>query len=338
MGTFTIRHFRFGLLAFLVALSCGSVAFALILHERAVDAVYRAVVTMSLTGLDSRPPTTAGKIATVVLILVGVAIYTYIATALVELVARGVFTDAWAQRRNRRMIEELHDHYIICGFGRVGRRVASELREAGVPYVVLDFHPEAVVAAREAGELFVEGTGADDDDLEQAGLSRARGLVVSGDSDVDNLYITVTARSLRPDLYIVTRASEEAAGRKLRRAGADRVVQPYTSAGQEMAKLVLRPQVAAFLDVVTSAGGPDLRLEEIEVSAGCAKAGLSIRELHVRRETGALIIAIRRRDGSFATTPSPDTVLAPGDVMIAVGTDAELSALEELFRPRERVA
>jgi voltage-gated potassium channel len=143
---------------------------------------------------------------------------------------------------------------------------------------------------------------------------------------------------MRPDLLIVARASDEDAARKMRRAGADRVVQPYSAAGQEMAKLVLRPQVAAFLDIVTSAGGPDLRLEEIEITDACGKAGSSIRALGIRRETGALVIALRRRDGSFDATPNPDTVLEAGDVIIAVGNDAELQALEELFKPRERIA
>src|SRR5262249_45386878 len=228
--------------------------------------------------------------------------------------------------------------YIICGYGRVGRRVGREFRDAGVPYIVLDFTPASKHNSAEDNVPYVEGTGTRDEDLDHVGLDHAKGLVASSDSDVDNLYIVVWARAARPDLFIVARASTEDAARKMWRAGADRVVQPYTAAGQEMAKLVLRPQVAAFLDIVTSAGGPDLRMEEIEVTDSSGKAGSSIRSLGVRRETGALIIALRRRDGTFSTTPSPDTVLQPGDVLIAVGTDAELQRLEELFRPRERIA
>ena len=207
-----------------------------------------------------------------------------------------------------------------------------------MPYTVLDFNEDALRAAQEAGELVVEGTGTSDEDLERVGLSRARGLVASGDSDADNLYITLSARDIRPDLLIVSRASTEDAARKMRRGGADRVVQPYAAAGQEMAKLVLRPQVAAFLDIVTSAGGPDLRLEEIEVTSACGQSGRSIRELRVRHETGALIVALRKRDGTFDTTPNPDVVLEVGDILIAVGTEQELRSLEELFRPRERIA
>ena len=226
---------------------------------------------------------------------------------------------------------------IICGYGRVGQRVAAEFRESGEEYVVLDFNPDALEAAREGGVLFVEGTGTEDEDLVEAGLNRARGLVASSDSDADNLYITLSARAARPDLLIVARASDEDAARKLRLAGADRVVQPYSTAGKEMAKLVLRPQVAAFLDIVSTHGGPELRFEEIEVGR-TENAGESIRGLRIREVTGAMIVALRKHDGTFDTTPTPDAVLAAGDVIIAAGTPDELRRLEELFPPGEAVA
>jgi voltage-gated potassium channel len=337
-GFFTLRHFELAVGAFLAALLAGWLAFWVILDEGPLDALYRSTVTISLTGIDTRPRTTGGEIATIVLILAGMAIYAYLAGVLLDLIARGAVTSAWANRRRRSTIERLQDHYIICGYGRVGRRVAREFREAGVTFVVLDIDPRAVADARELGELCVEGSGTDDGDLESAGLATARGLVISTDSDVDNLYVALTARGQKPELLIVARASTEEAAAKLLRAGADRVVLPYTTAGREMAKLVLRPQVAAFLDVVTSAAGPDLRLEEIEVTAACGQVGKTIRELRVRRDTGALIIAIRRRDGSFDTTPSPDSAIEMGDVLITVGTQDELRGLEEMFHPQEAVA
>jgi voltage-gated potassium channel len=335
---YSLRHFRLAVGAFFLALGAGTLAFWSVLHEPALDAFYRATVTISLTGIDTRPGTAAGQVVTIVLILAGMAIYGYLASAIVELIAHGVLTGALAQRRTRRMIERLHDHYIICGYGRVGRRIGEEFREAGVPFIVLDFNPDAVEAARQAGVPFIDGSGTNDGDLEAAGLDRARGLVVSSDSDVDNLYITVSARAARPDLHVVARASTEDAARKLTRAGADRVVQPYSAAGQEMAKLMLKPQVAAFLDIVSTHAGPDLRFEEIEVTRTCAQAGRTIRDVRIRHETGALVVALRKRDGTFDTTPSPDVSLDVGDVLIAVGTERELQALEELFRPREAVA
>ena len=328
---YTLRHLQRALLAFFSVLGAGTLAFALVLHESGLQAFYRSTVTISLTGIDSKPQGAGGEVITILLILAGMAIYGYLASAIVELIAHGVLTGAMAERRRRRMIERISDHYIICGYGRVGREVADEFRDAGVPFVVLDFNLEVLEIARQEGIPYIEGSGTKDGDLEEAGLDRARGLIASSDSDVDNLYITVSARTSRPDLQIVARASVEDAASKMLRAGADRVVQPYSSAGQEMAKLMLKPQVSAFLDIVSRHGGPDLRFEEIEITRACPQAGRTIRETRIRHETGALVVALRKADGSFDTTPDPDTELNAGDVLIAVGTAKELRALEELF-------
>jgi voltage-gated potassium channel len=336
--TITLRHFRYAIFALSGAWIAGAITFWATLDDSPLNAVYRSTVTISLTGLDNRPDTTSGEIATILLIFAGMAIYAYIAGALVEIVARGVLTGAWSERRRLNMIDKLSDHYIICGYGRVGQAVAHEFRTAGVPYIVLDFHPDALAVARDRGELWIDGSGTNDDDLHAAGIERARGLVASGDSDADNLFITISARTIRPNLLVVARASDAETHRKLLRAGADRVTQPFATAGSTMAKLVLRPQVAAFLDIVTTEAGPDTRLEEFEVTPASRCAGKTIRELRIRHETGALVIAVRRRDGSFDATPSPDAVLDAGDVIIAVGADEELAALESHFAPRETVA
>jgi len=336
--SFTPRRVGYAVVALLAVFAAGTVGFHSALDEGWFQALYRTVVTTSLAGLDTVPRTNSARVISIVLVLAGLTIFAYIATILVEGIAGGVLTGALAERRRRRKIERLRDHYIICGYGRVGRRVAAEFREDGIDYVVLDFSPDAIEHAREHGDLFVEGTGTEDEDLMETGLERARGLVASSDSDADNLYITLSARATRPDLLIVARASDEDAARKLRLAGADRVVQPYSTAGKEMAKLVLRPQVAAFLDIMSTSGGTELRFEEIEVDPTCEHAGKSIRELRVREQTGAMIVALRKSDGTFDTTPSPEAALEPGDVMIAAGTPEELRRLEELFAPREAVA
>jgi len=335
---YTLRHFFRAIAAFTIALLAGTAAFAAFLDESGLQAFYRSTITLSLTGIDTKPQGSGGIITTILLVLAGMAIYGYLASAIVELIAHGVLTGTMAERRRRRMIERTSDHYILCGFGRVGREVAEEFRAAGQPFVVLDFNPQVLEIAREENVPYVEGSGTNDEDLEEAGLARAKGLVAASDSDVDNLYIVVSARAERPDLAIVSRASNEDAARKMLRAGADRVVQPYSSAGQEIAKLMLKPQVSAFLDIVSRHGGPDLRFEEIEITTTCPHAGRTIRETRVRHETGALIVALRKADGTFDTTPDPDAVLNPGDVLIAVGTEQELNALEELFSPRETVA
>ncbi len=338
MAEFSFRRFAYATVALVLLLVGGMVGFHQLLGEGWVESMYRAVVTVSLTGIDTKPKGTDAQLFTILLLVAGVAIFAYIAGAIVEMIARGVVTGAWAERRRRRAIDALRDHYIICGYGRVGRRIAEEFRQGGVRYVVLDFSQDAVEAAREHGDHLIEGNGTEDEDLLAAGLERARGLVASSDSDADNLYISLSARTSRPDLLIVARASDEDAAKKLRLAGADRVVQPYLAAGRMMANLVLKPQVTAFLDVVTTAGGPDLRFEEIEVTETCGRAGKTIRDINIRGETGALIVALRKRDGTFDTTPTPEATLEVGDVMIAAGTPEELRALEDLFAPQEALA
>jgi voltage-gated potassium channel len=331
---FSPRRLALGVAALLILITGGAIGYHNSLDETWVQSFYRAVVTVSLAGLDTVPRNDESRIISIVLVIIGVTIFAFVATTLVEGIAQGVQSGRLAEKRRLRAIERLHDHYIICGYGRVGQRIAEEFRHAGAPYVVLDFSEESIEAAREHGDYFIEGNATDDDDLDEAGLARARGVVAASDSDADNLYITLSARAARPDLLVVARASNEDAARKLRLAGAERVVQPYAAAGRAMANLMLKPQVTAFVDVATTAASEtDLRFEELELPSGFAEAGRTIGELRIRGRTGAVIIAVRKRDGHFETTPNPDMTLEPGDVMIAAGTDEELQALEQLFAP-----
>jgi voltage-gated potassium channel len=332
---FEWRRFVYAQVAFLTVLVVGTVGFRAILGEGWVSSFYRAVVTTTLTGLDSQPSGTGAQLFTIVLLLGGVAIFLYLAGAIVDLIAHGAISEAHAERKLRRTIDDLHGHTIICGFGRVGRRVAAEFAATGQPFVVLDHNPDALDAARELGALVVQGDGTSDDDLKRSGVERAGALVASADSDESNLFITLSARALRRDLTIVARASVDSTARKLRLAGADHVVQPYTSAGLQMANVVLKPQVAAFLDIATTAGGdvPELRFEEIIVTRDCAPCGHSIADLRIREATGALIVAIRKHDGIFDVTPDSDAVFETGDVVIGVGTTEEMAKLEQLFAP-----
>jgi len=323
--------------AIVAVFTAGTVGFHYLLHEQWHSAFYRSVVTATLTGLDTTPHGTGAELLTIGLALAGVAIFGYLAAQAVEGIAREVTRDARREKRRRRMIEELRDHFIICGYGRVGRRAAEEFTASGQPFVVLDVNHPALDVARERDVLYLEGRGSDDDALDRAGIERAKGLLASADSDAENLYITLSARARRPDLTIVARASDPEAERKLQLAGADRVVQPYSSAGIEMAKLALKPQVTAFLELVSSHAGPDFRFEEIEVRPESEQAGHSIRELRIRKKTGAVIVALRKPDGTFDTTPDPDIRFEIGDVLIAMGTEPELRALEDLFGPRAGV-
>jgi len=309
----------------------GTIAFHETLSEGWFQSFYRAVVTTTLAGLDTIPQTNGARVVSIVLVFCGLTIIAYAGAVIVESIAGGVFTGALADRRRERKIEHLRDHIIICGYGRVGRQVAEEFRVAGVRYVVLDFKEDAVASARERNDLLIEGDATEDDDLRRAGIEHAAGIVVASDDDADNLYISLSARNVRKDIQIVARASDEDAEKKLFLAGADRVVLPYTAAGRTMANLVLKPQVMSFLDAVTTAAGPDLHMAEIEVHETCPSAGKTIRESRVRHDTGAIIVALRRKDGTFDTTPEPEAVIAPGDVIVGVGTSEELQRLEDLF-------
>jgi voltage-gated potassium channel len=334
---FSVRRFVHAVVAFATVLLVGTVGFHAITSEGWVASFYRAVVTTTLTGLDSRPEGTGAQLFTILVLLAGVAVFLYIATAIVEVIARGVLEDMLGQRRRRRAIERMRGHTIICGFGRVGRRVGAEFAANGQSFTVIDRNADAIEAARQAGAVVVEGDGTEDADLESAGLPHARAIVASVDSDEINLFITLSARAARQDIFIVARASDDSAARKLRLAGADRVVQPYSSAGLQMANLVLKPQVAAFLDVASTAEGEELRFEELEVPTTCGAAGRTIRELRVRDSTGAMIVALRKRDGTLDVTPSPDSRFEAGDIVIGVGTADELRRLEALFAPEEAI-
>ena len=331
MSSSTLRRVLITCAAGLVLFLAGTIGFHRLLHEGWMDAVYRTAITATLTGLDTAPSTAGAELLTIAVALGGVAIFGYAAAQAIEAIAREVEAGARRDKRRRRVIDGLHDHFIICGYGRVGRRAAEEFAASGQPFVILDTGEDALAVAKERGVLYRRGRGSDDGDLQRVGIDRARGLLASADSDAENLYITLSARSQRPDLMIVARASTREAERKLLLAGADRVVQPYASAGTEMAKLALKPQVAAFLELISSYAGPDLRLEEIEVTDECPHAGRTIRQLRIRSTTGAVVIALRAMDGTFDVTPSPDRTIDPGDVLIAIGTEDELQQLEDLF-------
>jgi voltage-gated potassium channel len=310
----------------------GTAGFHQLLHESWNAAFYRTAITATLTGLDTAPRGAGAEYLTIAIALGGVAIFGYVAKQAFDALANELGGDTRREKRQRQVIEQLENHFIICGYGRVGRRAADEFAASGQSFVVLDTGSEAIDVAKERGVLYLRGSGSDDGDLERVGIGRARGLLASADSDAENLYITLSARSQRPEgLMIVARASTREAERKLVLAGADRVVQPYAAAGTEMAKLALKPQVAAFLELVSSHGGPDLRFEELEVRAGSPQAGRTIREIRIRSTTGAVVIALRKPDGTFDVTPNPDETIDSGDVVIAIGTEDELRALEELF-------
>lgn len=333
METISVRRVLAAFLTVAAVFGAGTVGFHSTSDENWLDSFYRTVVTSSLTGMDTPPHGTWGRVLSIALILFGVAIFAYVAALVVETIAAGLIGGAWREKKRMKEIDALVNHTIICGYGRVGRRIAEELRDHDAPVLVLDKNPDVLEHAREHGIPYIEGDGAEDEDLERAGLSRARALVAASDSDAANLYITLSARSVRPDILIVARASEEEAEKKLQRAGADRVVLPYAAAGRVMANLIIKPQVATFISTVTTAGGPDLRFEQLQVPLGWAASGSELHDLHVRSKTGATVIAVQKPEGEFITRPDGHTLIEAGDIVVGVGSAEELVALEEMFGP-----
>ena len=334
---FTRREVARLIAAIVVLFGLGTGGFMWALGESWHAALYRTIVSASLTGLDSTPNGLWAELLTIGVVLCGVAIFGYFAAQLFDEIAHGVLGGAWREKRRKRMIDDLRDHIIVCGYGRVGRRAVEEFRDSGFPFVVLDHSEDALAAAAEHEDLFIRGDGANDDDLTRAGVERARGLIVASDDDADNLYITLSAKHRRPSLTVIARASSEDAERKLKLAGADRVVTPYTTAGRVMANLMIKPQVTAFVNVVTSAADTTFSFEEIEVTSTCGAVGLTIGELDVAKRTGAYIVALRKHDGEMEMRPSKETLLEEGDVLVGIGSPDEIRKLERLFEPRERV-
>ena len=221
----------------------------------------------------------------------------------------------------------MEGHVIICGWGRVGRAIAGEVAEAGRPFVVVDHDADRLALSPHHTVL---GDATEDATLEAAGIARAAALVAAVDVDAANSFITLSARAYRPDLFIVTRARSTDSEEKLRRAGADRVVNPQNIGGARMAAFVLRPHLAEFLDVVMHERNLEFRLEELSIEPSSSIAGRSLRDAHLRDRTGALVLALRDPEGRFLTNPPPDTTLEPGHVLIAIGTGEELKALADV--------
>src|SRR5262249_27617866 len=280
--------------------------------------------TVATVGSNPDPPDLGGQITKVLLILVGVGTLFYALVTVTEFFVAGHLGEILEERRTLNKIEDLSGHHLICGFGRVGRQVARDLQTGGDDFVILDELDENKDLADHLGAPFLRGRPSDDEMLKAAGIERAVSVLACVDSDAENIFICRTARELRSDITIVARASVEDSEKKLLRAGADRVISPYKSSGAEMARLALQPQVTGVVDVA-----PEYRMEEIDVSEGCEAAGRKIGE--VRGTT--TIAAVRTNEGQVHPQPASDTVLRPGDVVVAMGTVDALKKLESLFVP-----
>jgi voltage-gated potassium channel len=310
-------------LALLVLVLIGTVGYSIAEGTSVPYGFLWTIDTITTVGAIPEPHDTGGRVLKVVIELLGIGTLFYGLVTAAEFFVSGELSGVLDERRIQKTINSYTDHFIICGFGRVGRQVARDLRASGVRYVVVDPNPENRELAREQGVPYVELEAADDEVLKAAGIAQARAVIACVDSDAENIFITLTARELRADILIVARASVEESERKLVRAGADRVISPYKTSGSEMARVALHPQVSAALQVA------DLRMEEIQVTPACQGAGRSIEDVR----GGAVIVALRRRGGAVEAQPSPDTTIGEGDMVVALGSPAALERLEKIFQP-----
>lgn len=295
---------------------------------RPLDALYQTVTTVSTVGFrELYPSTTTAKVFTIVLILLGVGTVLYAFSVVLEVVIEGDLFDVWGRRRVERKIDELEGHVIVCGYGRVGRSIARRLSESNQDFVIVDEKPE-----RFAGSdlLTVAGDATDDLVLRRAGIERARALVAATSTDTTNVYLSLSGKALKPDLFVIARARDAASEAKLIRAGADRVINPQAIGGTRIAAMLMQPHVSEFLDVVSHGNEIEFRLGELTVGAGSPVAGRSLREAHLRERTGTLVLAIRDPDGRFHTNPAPETVISAGDILIVIGTAGQVESLLEL--------
>src|SRR3954470_1908061 len=316
---------RLTILAVVLAglLAIGTLGYSRTLHWNAWDSFVLALGTIATLGAHSPERDAGAEGIEVVLLILGAGTLGYALVTVTEFFVAGHLGGVLVRRRNQKRIDSLSDHYIVCGYGRVRRQAARHLRPAGASHGIVDDTPEHRHVETEVGIRIVRARPSDDEALRNAGIEKARAIVACVDSDAENIFITLTARDLRPDIAIVARASSEDSERKLRRAGADRVISPYKTSGTEMARLALHPQVTGVVDIA-----PEYQLEEIEVGQGSTGADRCVGDIR----GGAFIVGLRHADGSFTPQPSGDQPLAPGDVLMAIGTPRTLVRLEDLFR------
>ncbi len=293
-----------------------------------MDALYQTVTTVTTVGFrELEPIDGAGQVFTMLLIVCGVGTSLYALTVLIETVVEGRLLDVLGRRRMDKTIGSLDGHVIVCGWGRTGRSIGHDLAAAGASQLVIESDP---VRALQCPYPVVEGDATDDEILAKAGIERASALIAAIDSDAANLFVTVSARALRPDLFIVSRVRSDAAEDKLIRGGANRVVNPQSIGGARMAAMVLQPNVAAFVDVVMHEQDVEYRLGEVPVIDGSPLSGETLRSAHIRDRSGALVLACRSSTGDFMTNPAPETQINIGDVLIAIGTPTQLEELGRL--------
>ena len=319
-----LSRFRLAVVLLGVIILYGVAGYIVIDGWNLLDSFYMVIITISTVGYtEIHPQSAAGRIFTSTLIVVGVATMLYGFGVFAETLADNAFGNYRRERQLERSLSQLREHFIICGYGRIGTQIVAEFEEHRVPYAVIDQTEEAVGRLRAEGRLHIEGDASGEELLKQAGIDRARGLICAVDADERAVYIVLAARALNPNLYIIARAGRPESIRRLELAGATRTISPYRMAGHLMAELAIRPALVDVLDTLHH-GESEIAVEEMIVSAGMAAAGKTIEETGLLDASAAKLLALRRRDGTLHVSPSPELRLEEGDLLIALGTEGQL--------------
>lgn len=321
-----------GVLVAIVAM--GVIGYMVIEGWSFLDAIYMTITTITTVGFrEVHPLSDAGRIFSIILIICGVGGALYVLTNIMGYILEGQFGITMGRRRMKNRIAKLKNHFILCGYGRVGQEIAQAFSEEGAPFVVITNDQQHVARAEKEGHLCLFGDATSDEVLKEAGIERAHGLVAAVGTDTDNTFITLSARELRPDLFIEARSSGPESEGKLRRAGADRVISPHAIGGRRMAMLALRPAVVDFIDTVTYGRGRELELENVDVAGGSPLVGRTMAQ--ARSQDGITVLATRKKSGKLLANPPGEEIIEDGDRLIVIGTKKRLAALESLFEGKE---
>jgi voltage-gated potassium channel len=331
------RHMALAVALLVVVLAGGTAGYVLIEGWSAWDAFYMTVISVTTVGYrEVHDLSRAGQVFTALLLITGVGSAFYAIT----LVAAGVIDSRVhprvQERRRARMIEQLTGHFIICGAGRIGRIIIEEFRRQGIRFVVIDRDPDAVREIVERGDLAVEADASREGILERLRIDAARGLIAALGSDAENVYTIMTARLLKPGLFIIARADSDDAKVKMKRAGADRVIAPYQIGAVQMAQAALRPAVVDFMELATSSEHLELSMEQVDIGAGSSLSARTIVEANLRQRFGVIVVGIRRGDGRMEFNPAPDATMEAGDQLVVLGRPDQLEGLEAAATREER--
>ncbi len=299
-----------------------------------MDALYMTMITITTVGYSEVNDLSAfGRIYNILVLVTGFGFFVYVAGAVVQFMLEGQVRDLMGKRRLDRRLRKMRDHYIICGFGRIGRVLCRQLKTRPINMVVIEKTEEPVEILEEENLSYIIGDATDETALMEAGIDRAAGLVAALATDADNVFLVLTARQLNPDLKIIARAGEEGADAKLLAAGADRVESPYVRGAVTMAQRILRPTVTSFLDLALTGGREDIQMEEIPVAEASPLSGRMLKDSGIRQKYNLIIIAMKRSDGGMRFNPSFESRIEPGETVIAVGKSADLNALARVLNP-----